>query len=180
MGTLIREAVPGDAEALSALAALTFPLACPPSSLQADIEAFIATNFTVERFQEYLADPAKAVLVADDDGVLAGYSLLVATPTADPDVAAVLAETAAVPAVELSKCYVHPGHHGGGLAARLMAESVAHGARTGAASVWLGVNNENARAIRFYQKSGFAKVGTKTFMLGERLEHDFVMVRPAD
>ncbi|MET1053382.1 MAG: GNAT family N-acetyltransferase, partial [Mycetocola sp.] len=34
---------------------------------------------------------------------------------------------------------------------------------------------QNARAVRFYEKSGFAIVGNKTFRLGSSLEHDFVM-----
>ena len=45
---------------------------------------------------------------------------------------------------------------------------------TGARSVWLGVNNENARANRFYEKHGFAIVGDKHFRLGDRMEDDYV------
>ncbi|MET0480415.1 MAG: GNAT family N-acetyltransferase, partial [Mycetocola sp.] len=48
---------------------------------------------------------------------------------------------------------------------------------TGAAGIWLGVNQENARAVRFYEKSGFAIVGEKTFHLGPELHTDFVMER---
>ncbi|MEP6478552.1 MAG: GNAT family N-acetyltransferase, partial [Rhodoglobus sp.] len=40
--------------------------------------------------------------------------------------------------------------------------------------VWLGVNQFNARANRFYEKSGFAIVGTKKFLVGEKYEDDFV------
>jgi ribosomal protein S18 acetylase RimI-like enzyme len=40
------------------------------------------------------------------------------------------------------------------------------------------VNSENAKAIRFYEKAGFRKVGTKSFRLGSTVEHDFVMERP--
>ncbi|WP_026555790.1 GNAT family N-acetyltransferase [Arthrobacter sp. 35W] len=179
MGATIRQATVQDAAALAELAAITFPLACPPSSAPEDIAAFIDANLTEEHFGGYLADPQRTVLVADDDGSLGGYALLVSAPPADPQVAKVL-EAAAQPVIELSKCYVHPDHHGAGLAAALMAASVAHGARLGAASLWLGVNDENARAIRFYQKSGFVQMGTKTFMLGTRQEHDYVMVRPTD
>jgi RimJ/RimL family protein N-acetyltransferase len=39
------------------------------------------------------------------------------------------------------------------------------------------VNEENARANRFYEKNGFAKVGTKRFLVGERYEDDFVRER---
>ena len=41
------------------------------------------------------------------------------------------------------------------------------------------MNSQNARAIRFYEKSGFRKVGTKSFRLGNTVEHDFVMERPS-
>jgi ribosomal protein S18 acetylase RimI-like enzyme len=44
--------------------------------------------------------------------------------------------------------------------------------------VWLGVNQENQRAQRFYAKHGFVVSGTKTFRLGEGVENDYVMVRP--
>jgi ribosomal protein S18 acetylase RimI-like enzyme len=90
-------------------------------------------------------------------------------------VAAVLAE---LPCTELSKCYVHPDHHGLGAAAELMHTSIAAAAGAGARGLWLGVNSQNARAIRFYEKSGFRKVGTKSFQLGDTVEHDFVMERP--
>ncbi len=50
---------------------------------------------------------------------------------------------------------------------------------TGARCLWLGVNQKNARAQRFYRKNGFGVAGTKTFALGAHTEHDFVMVRAA-
>ncbi|MDQ1058048.1 ribosomal protein S18 acetylase RimI-like enzyme [Arthrobacter globiformis] len=44
----------------------------------------------------------------------------------------------------------------------------------GAVGVWLGMNSENAEAIRFHEKSGFERVGIKTFTLGNPGEHEFV------
>jgi ribosomal protein S18 acetylase RimI-like enzyme len=58
-----------------------------------------------------------------------------------------------------------------------MHASLEAAAGTGAAGVWLGVNSQNARAIRFYEKSGFRKVGSKSFRLGTTVEHDFVLER---
>ena len=113
-------------------------------------------------------------MVIESDGVLNGYSLLVNRAAQDPDVASALTLT---PSVELSKCYVHPGHHGLGAAAELMHASLQAAAATGGAGLWLGVNSQNARAIRFYEKAGFSKVGTKSFRLGSTVEHDFVMER---
>jgi ribosomal protein S18 acetylase RimI-like enzyme len=171
----IRTATADDAGRLAELAAVTFPLACPPGSSPADIAAHLAATLSEANFRAYLADPDVTVLVIDGGGVLLGYSLLVARPTQDPDVATVLTE---LPCTELSKCYVHPDHHGLGAAAELMHASIAAAAAAGARGLWLGVNNQNARAIRFYDKSGFRKVGTKSFNLGTTVEHDFVMERP--
>ena len=58
-----------------------------------------------------------------------------------------------------------------------MAATLDAAAATGAIAAWLGVNEENARAIRFYEKHGFAKAGRKRFRLGDRLEQDWVLAR---
>lgn len=157
------------------LAAVTFPLACPPESRPEDIATHLANTLSEAHFRAYLADPDVTVLMIDAGGDLRGYSLLVARPARDPDVAAVLS---ILPSTELSKCYVHPAHHGLGAAAELMHASIVEAAEAGARGLWLGVNELNARAIRFYEKSGFRKVGTKSFRLGSTVEHDFVMERP--
>ena len=38
-------------------------------------------------------------------------------------------------------------------------------------------NDRNARAVRFYEKHGFTRVGAKTFQLGRNVETDFVLER---
>ena len=174
MNHTIRTATADDAGPLAALAAVTFPLACPPSSSPEDIAAHLASTLSEQHFERYLADPDITILVLDSGKRLNGYSLLVNRPAADPDVAAALT---IVPSVELSKCYVHPEHHGLGAAAELMHASLQAAAAAGGAAAWLGVNSQNARAIRFYEKSGFRKVGTKSFTLGSTVEHDFVLER---
>jgi ribosomal protein S18 acetylase RimI-like enzyme len=134
----IRNAVTDDADALADLAAVTFPLACPPSSSPEDIAAHLANTLSVEHFRGYLADPDVTILVIDTGAGLRGYSLLVNRPAQDPDVAAALTLR---PSIELSKCYVHPEHHGLGAAAELMHASLQAAASTGGAGMWLGVNS---------------------------------------
>ncbi|MFJ4029848.1 GNAT family N-acetyltransferase [Paenarthrobacter sp. NPDC089989] len=172
MTETIRTARTDDAGKLAELAAVTFPLACPPGASPADIQAHLERTLSEANFTEYLADANITILVLDDGGQLNGYTMLIAKPASDPDVASVLS---ALPSAELSKCYVHPDHHGKGAASRLIKASLADAADKGAAGVWLGVNSENAKAIRFYEKSGFQRVGTKSFTLGDSVEHDFVM-----
>ena len=172
--TMIRPAVHADLGALAALAALTFPLACPPGSTAQDQQAFIDAALSPERFAEYLEDPHRTVLVAEDRG-LVGYTMLVAGEPADGDVRAALHLR---PTIELSKCYVHPDHHGAGIANALMEASLEAARDRGAQGIWLGVNQQNARAQAFYVRSGFAVVGTKHFTVGTRVEDDYVLERP--
>ncbi len=63
------------------------------------------------------------------------------------------------------------------VAPALVIASVAAARARGAVSLWLGVNQENGRANRFYEKQGFALVGTKRFLVGTRFEDDFVRER---
>lgn len=170
--TIVERARATDADALAAVAAVTFPLACPPGSTPADEAAFIAANLSPDRFRAYLGDPDRLVLKAVHDGEIIGYALLNAMAPADPDVAAVITER---PVTELSKMYVLPGRHGSGAAAALMRAGLDAARTDGSVAVWLGVNQQNVRAQRFYGKHGFTVAGTKTFTVGTQLHHDYVM-----
>ncbi len=173
----VRRAERADAAALAELASLTFPLACPPHTTDEAKASFIAQNLSREKFEEYLVDPARTlfVAVADDGVTLLGYTMLIAGDPEDADVAAAVRLR---PSIELSKCYVHPDAHGAGASSALLAASVAAAVESGAAGMWLGVHQLNARAQRFYTKQGFTRVGTKRFLVGDRYEDDFVFERP--
>lgn len=170
-GVVVRRARAADAGALHDLAAATFPLACPPGTLRRDMDAFVAAHLSREKMTGYLADPHRELLLAEVDGAVAGYTMLIFGEPADADVSAVITVR---PTVELSKLYVHSGHHGSGIAQRLVEASLGRALRRGARGVWLGVNQLNGRANAFYEKSGFALVGTKRFLVGSRFEDDFV------
>ena len=150
-----------DAAELADVAAATFPLACPDTVAAADVAAFIAAHLSEQRFGEYLADPRRVVLAAVDRGRIIGYAMLIRGSDG----------------IELSKMYVLPSHHNTGAAAALMQSGIDWAAQTGATAVWLGVNQKNARAQRFYRKHGFDVTGQRTFQVGADTEHDFLMSR---
>ncbi|MEE2033909.1 GNAT family N-acetyltransferase [Rhodococcus chondri] len=163
-----------DAEVLADVAAATFPLACPPDATREDIAAFVDEALSAERFSEYLTDPHRIVLKATAGDEIVGYLMAVDAPPASPEIEAMID---ARPAIEISKMYVLPGHHGTGVSTALMAAIVERGLAANRAGLWLGVNQLNARARRFYEKNGFAVVGTRTFVMGSRLFDDYVMQR---
>jgi ribosomal protein S18 acetylase RimI-like enzyme len=170
----VTPAKPTDVVELADVAARTFPLACPAAATADNIAAFIAANLSAECFAGYLADPDRAVYVAREDRPILGYAMLIRGVPDDPDVARAVT---AAPAVELSKIYVLPESHGGAVSAALIEAAVSYARELRARCVWLGVNQENQRAQRFYTKHGFTVSGTKTFRLGAGVEHDYVMVR---
>src|SRR6476660_6049364 len=98
-----------DAEALSDVAAVTFPLACPPHASDEDIEIFINDVLSTDRFGEYLSEPTHPVLKAVENGTIVGYVMLIAGDPVDAGVAALLTMR---PLLEISKMYVLPGQHG--------------------------------------------------------------------
>jgi GNAT superfamily N-acetyltransferase len=167
-------AVSTDAAALADVAAITFPLACPASVVAGDIEAFITANLSPQCFGEYLADPDRLVLTAVDEGRIIGYAMLVRGLGNDPVIAGCSGQQSAA---EVSKMYVLPDWHRRGAAGDLMEAGISWASAQHMGALWLGVNQNNPRAQRFYRKHGFEVTGTRTFRVGATLENDFVMVR---
>lgn len=170
---------PSLAADVAEVAAATFPLACPPHSSPDDIAGFINANLAEANFAAYIASDESDVLVArTPDGTTVGYSLVHHRPPSDPDVAAVVVEA---PSSELSKMYVLPDHHSRGRTdppGQLLMRAAIETARDrGSVLVWLGVNQENVRAQRFYAKMGFERAGVKTFDLNGSIENDFILTR---
>lgn len=167
----IRRGTPSDALLLSALAIDTFPLACPPSTTQANIDEFCAKNLSPEAFEGYLTDTAYRSWVASDGERAVGYVL---SRDGEPLDSVIAQAVTGRPCREISKIYVREEFHGSSVAQQLLAHAIDDAVRAGLTSAWLGVNQENSRANRFYQRNGFELVGERTFQVGESIEADFV------
>ncbi|BBH66401.1 N-acetyltransferase [Actinoplanes sp. OR16] len=174
MAITTRHGVLGDERILHDLAARTFGLACPPGTEQADIDAFIAANLSIDSFQHYLADPNRMIVLVSEDDHPVGYAMLIRDRITDPDVAAVVDEATSI---ELSKFYLAEDRHGTGAAHALMTETISTAARTGAQTCWLGVNQQNVRAAKFYAKHGFDIIGVKRFLVGSEWHDDHIRQR---
>lgn len=175
---MVRRATVDDAAETAWLAALTFPLACPPGTARSDMAAHIAHKLTPGHFRTWATSDRHALLVHDDGTRLLGYVLLVlGTPDGPAEEEAVrTASGREAPYVELSKIYVHPDVLGGGVAGELMRGAVGAAASLGPdLPFWLGTNGRNERAQAFYRKSGFEVVGCRTYVVGD-LEHDDVVM----
>jgi ribosomal protein S18 acetylase RimI-like enzyme len=176
---VVRRAEPAETAEIAWLAALTFPLACPPGTSPATMAAHVATHLTPQHFADWATSSRHGLFVARADGVV-GYALLA---LGQPDGHAEREALAAVtdgPVVELSKIYVHPHHQGDGTADLLMTAAVDDATRLlPGGTLWLGTNGRNGRAQAFYRRHGFDVVGTRTYDVGGVQHDDVAMLHTA-
>ena len=168
-GTCVRYARTDDAEVLSSLAAMVFPLGCPPGTDPLDLAHHISKELTAERFCELVENPNNMLFVAEVADQLCGFVLALRS-SPHPQIEGV------TPA-ELQKFYVAPAHHGRGIAHDLMRQALASLGQDRLAAVWLSVNSENPRAMAFYKKWDFYIVGTHEVLVGADRQKDLVMRR---
>ena len=169
-GLRIRRATAADAQLIATLGADTFVASFGAQNEPANIAMHLAKSYGVEIQERELADPDFTYLIPDMDGRIAGYACV--RDGAPPP--CVMGEAP----VEVLRFYVVQDFHGTGVAQALM-DACADDARArGGRTLWLGVWDQNPRAIRFYKKWGFEDVGGQTFMLGDDPQQDRVLARP--
>jgi diamine N-acetyltransferase len=174
MAIEIRAASAASVAASPALAARLFAETFAADNRPEDMAAYLTSAFGEGQQAAELADPANRVwLAVAPDGSAAGYALL-RLGSAPADAAA--GASGHRPA-ELARLDVDQRWHGAGIARALMDACVDAARAAGADALWLGVWERNARAIAFYEKCGFARVGTQTFRLGSDTQTDHVMAK---
>lgn len=137
----------------------------------AHLAEHLATSYGVPQQTRELTDPDCLTILIESDDVLAGYAQV----RRHPPPACV---TGGDP-VELARFYVDRPWQGMGVAQALMISVGDAATDLGGRTVWLGVWEENPRAIAFYLKCGFADVGFTTFFVGPDRQTDRVLVTEA-
>jgi ribosomal protein S18 acetylase RimI-like enzyme len=175
MTITIRPASIDDAPALSRLGASTFRETFEAENTAEDMARYLAEAFTPERQAAEIGDAAGTVLLAElsgesGDAELAGYAHLISGP-------APAAVRGPAP-IELKRIYVARAWHGRGVAQALMNAVIDAARARGAQTLWLGVWERNPRAVAFYAKYGFTRVGEHTFVLGADTQTDWLFARP--
>lgn len=168
-GLTIDDATAEDAPLLAALAARTFFEAFAADNDPADMARHLAESYTPGLQLAEIRNPAiDTLLMRIDDGAPIAYAQLRAGHVSQ-----------GVPAegsIELWRFYVDKAWHGQGLAHTLMEAAKTRARRRGAAFLWLGVWERNARAQAFYRKHGFRKVGNHIFVVGSDPQTDDVLL----
>jgi len=167
---LIRLATVDDLPVLCHLGAATFRETYRPISNPREVDEYADENFTAAKVTAWFRKPCARTLLAHVGGEPAGYAHL-----RHAKVPECVADRKAI---ELSRLYLLGSAQGAGLGSAMMAAVLAQAAELEARTVWLGAYERNERALAFYARHGFARVGAHEFEFGGRIYADPVLVRP--
>jgi ribosomal protein S18 acetylase RimI-like enzyme len=163
----IRKATIADAPLLVDLGAKTFSETFASSNTDQDMKMYLEQNFNTERLTRELQEEGSIFLIAEDGNSVVGYARVRKSEKPDG-----LNESNQI---EIERIYSRKEYLGKAVGKTLMEACLAI-AKTGNHKVaWLGVWEHNPRAISFYEKWGFKKFGTHTFLLGTDLQTDILM-----
>ncbi|MEZ5424825.1 MAG: GNAT family N-acetyltransferase [Pyrinomonadaceae bacterium] len=133
------------------------------------IRAHIASTFDPERIRADLAEEKTIYLLAEASGEAVGYARLLLESSRP--------EIKAQKPLEISRIYLLKDFWGQGLGWSLLENCLAEAEKHLCDAIWLSVWQYNPRAIAFYEKYGFRKVGEHFFDLASSPQADFVMLK---
>lgn len=167
----IRPASVKDAGRIAELGAHVFTITFGHSVEPHELEAFLEESYTPSAITKDINDHDKDVIVATDaNNDILGFAYLT-RGTTEPCVQHV------EKTVELQRIYVHPLAHGKGVGRALERATETMAREQGFKNIWLGVWEENPRAIKAYEKWGYTQVGDHDFVIGTVVQTDNIMLK---
>ena len=130
---------------------------------------YLDANFSPDIQARELANPDVTTFLAEIKGELAGYAQLRLGEAPQ----CVIGPSP----IEIVRLYALSRYHGQGVGAALMRTCLDTAREIGAQTIWLGVWEQNDRAIAFYRKHGFVECGDHIFQLGSDPQRDIIMAR---
>lgn len=164
----IRVATQADISDLVELGRSTFEEAFGADNDPDDLNNYLKVSFNPEVIAQAMFD-GSVFYLAQKDNQTVGYLKL--NPNAKTS------QTESLNALQLERIYVRQSFYGKGLGLDLLSFAIHHATQQNYEYIWLGVWQQNDRAIRFYLKNKFEVIGTKLFKIGSRINEDFVMLR---
>jgi diamine N-acetyltransferase len=154
-------------ERLRDIAIRTFGETFAETNSEENMNAYYARCFNEKTLRQELRDLDAQWFFIDYKDVLAGY-LKVNTGAAQT-------ELREEDGFEVERIYVLKAFHGTGVGAELMEHAIRLGREMGKRYLWLGVHEENFRALRFYEKFGLKEFGDHVFMMGKQPQRDILL-----
>ena len=156
-----------DLETLRNLSIQTFKETFEEVNTEEDMQKYLLENLSIEKLKSELENPNSEFYFAENNNEILGYLKLNFKDAQTEE----LEENH----FEIERIYVLKTFLGQKIGQILFDKAIEIGREKNLEYVWLGVWEENHRAIRFYEKNGFEIFGKHDFVLGEDVQTDLLM-----
>lgn len=132
-----------------------------------DMADYLERAFSTDQLLLEMRDREASFYFAKRDREVGGYIKL--------NLGDAQTETVEGRTLEIERIYVDVGAQGAGIGKRLFHFALDQARQNGADAVWLGVWENNPKAIEFYARQGFLAFGEHEFTIGEDVQRDILM-----
>ena len=145
----------------------TFSETFSSSNTKENMDKYLEEGFSLTKLSEELTDPNAEFYFALNNNNIIGYLKL--------NFGNAQTELKDGKAMEIERIYVLKQYHGKNVGQILFEKAIAIATLQHCEYVWLGVWEENPRAINFYKKNGFVEFDKHLFKLGDDDQTDIMM-----
>lgn len=163
----IRKLNLSDIENLQKMSIQTFRETFEELNSEEDMQQYIVENLNAEKLKCEIANPDSEFFFAENESEILGYLKLNFKESQT--------EKLDEHYFEIERIYVLKAFLGQKIGQFLLNKAIEIGREKKLEYVWLGVWEENHRAIRFYEKNGFSVFGKHDFILGDDVQTDLLM-----
>jgi len=163
----IRRATIADLETLQKIGRQTFFETFAEANTEENMRTYLDENFSTAKVSGELSNPDSAFYFAVLDNEVIGYLKV--------NYGQAQTELHDAQALEIERIYVLKQYHGLKVGQELYETAVQIAKVADARYIWLGVWEENKRAIGFYEKNGFVVFDKHLFKLGDEIQTDYMM-----
>lgn len=156
-----------DVEKLQRISRQTFSETFSAGNTEENMKRYLEEDLSIERLTAELNDIHSEFYFALQNGNVIGYLKL--------NVGQSQTELKDNKALEIERIYVLKEYHGKNVGQSLYDKAISTAKQKNAEYVWLGVWEENPRAISFYKKNGFVEFDKHIFKLGNDEQTDIMM-----
>ena len=156
-----------DLENLQKISITTFRETFEEVNSEEDMQKYLDENLNLERLKSELENPDSEFYFIENENKNLGYLKL--------NFGNAQTEKVEENYFEIERIYVLKAFLGQKIGQILFDKAIEIGREKNLEYVWLGVWEENHRAIKFYKKNGFEIFGKHDFVLGEDVQTDLLM-----
>jgi ribosomal protein S18 acetylase RimI-like enzyme len=164
---IIRKATISDLESIQEISKKTFIETFSEVNTPENMENYVLENFNSVQVALEINNPESAFYLATLDNENIGYLKL--------NFGNAQTEIFNKQSIEIHRIYVLKAFLGKKIGQLLLDEAIKIANKSGVNSIWLGVWEENDRALQFYSKNGFVEFDKHIFTLGNDIQTDLLM-----